>query len=82
MKSATTFEFKYLRYLSLPFLAILRRNLSLLAYLTIFSEDTIISMLQGEGKLYKEAYITSKGKPIALAKIEDKYIFPFRVFNN
>ena len=44
----------------------------------IYKED--MNLL--EGKLYKEAYITSKGKPIALAKIEDKYIFPFRVFNN
>ena len=44
----------------------------------IYKEDMKIL----EGKLYKEAYITSKGKPIALAKIEDKYIFPFRVFNN
>jgi tRNA pseudouridine55 synthase len=35
-----------------------------------------------EGKFYKEAYIICKGVPIALAKIEDKYIFPFRVFNN
>ena len=44
----------------------------------IYKED----MKLLEGKFYKEAYITSKGKPIALAKIEDKYIFPFRVFNN
>ena len=44
----------------------------------IYKED----MKLLEGKLYKEVYITSKGKPIALAKVEDKYIFPFRVFNN
>ena len=44
----------------------------------IYKED----MKLLEGKIYKEVYITSKGKPIALAKVEDKYIFPFRVFNN
>ena len=44
----------------------------------IYKEDIELE----EGKFYKEAYITSKGKPVALAKIEDKYIFPFRVFNN
>ena len=31
-----------------------REEFEQLAYLTIFSEDTIISMLQGKGKLYKE----------------------------
>ena len=35
-----------------------------------------------EGKYYKEAFITSNGTPIALAKLEGKYIIPFRVFNN
>jgi hypothetical protein len=35
-----------------------------------------------EGKNYKEAFITSDGTPIALAKLEGRYIFPFRVFNN
>lgn len=35
-----------------------------------------------EGKFNKEVYIISEGEPIALARIEDKYIFPFRVFNN
>ena len=35
-----------------------------------------------EGKHYKEAFITSNGTPIALAKLEGKYIIPFRVFNN
>ena len=35
-----------------------------------------------EGKNYKEAFITSEGLPIALAKLDGKYIFPFRVFNN
>ena len=44
----------------------------------IYKED----MKLLEGKFYKEVYISSKGKPIALAKIENKYIFPFRVFNN
>ena len=35
-----------------------------------------------EGKYYKEAFITSNETPIALAKLEGKYIIPFRVFNN
>ena len=35
-----------------------------------------------EGKYYNEAFITSNGTPIALAKLEGKYIIPFRVFNN
>ena len=35
-----------------------------------------------EGKYYKEAFITSNGTPIALDKLDCKYIFPFRVFNN
>ena len=35
-----------------------------------------------EGKYYKEAFITSNGTPVALAKLEGKYIIPFRVFNN
>ena len=44
----------------------------------IYKED----MELVEGKYYKEAFITSNGKPIALAKLEGKYISPFRVFNN
>ena len=55
----------------------------------INSDEAKLLFLEGKG-IYKEdmkdkgkfVYITSKGKPIALAKIEDKYIFPFRVFNN
>ena len=35
-----------------------------------------------EGKYFKEAFITSNETPIALAKLEGKYIIPFRVFNN
>ena len=35
-----------------------------------------------EGRNYNEAFITSNGMPIALAKLEGKYIIPFRVFNN
>ena len=30
-----------------------------------------------EGKYYNEAFITSNGIPIALAKLEGKYIIPF-----
>ena len=41
-----------------------------------------LSDISVEGKNYKEAFITSDGTPIALAKLEGRYIFPFRVFNN
>ncbi len=44
----------------------------------IYKKDIILE----EGKFYKEVYITSNGSLIALAKIEEKYISPFRVFNN
>ena len=45
------------------------------------NSDEALLISRGQ-RIYKEVYITSKGKPIALAKIENKYIFPFRVFNN
>ena len=35
-----------------------------------------------EGTYNKEVYITSNNAPIALARVENKYIHPFRVFNN
>jgi len=44
----------------------------------IYKEDIELE----EGKYYKEAFITSNETPIALAKLEGKYIIPFRVFNN
>ena len=44
----------------------------------VYKEDIKLE----KGKFYKEAYVISEGNPIALAKIEDKFIFPFRVFNN
>ena len=44
----------------------------------IYKEDIELE----EGKYFKEAFITSNETPIALAKLEGKYIIPFRVFNN
>ena len=44
----------------------------------VFIEDLVLE----EGTYNKEAYITSNNAPVALARIEGKYIHPFRVFNN
>ena len=44
----------------------------------VFIEDLVLE----EGTYNKEAYITSNNAPVALARIEGKYIYPFRVFNN
>ena len=44
----------------------------------VFIEDLVLE----EGTYNKEAYITSNDAPVALARIEGKYIHPFRVFNN
>ena len=44
----------------------------------VFIEDLVLE----EGIYNKEAYITSNNAPVALARIEGKYIHPFRVFNN
>ena len=44
----------------------------------VFIEDLVLE----EGVYNKEVYITSNNAPIALARVENKYIHPFRVFNN
>ena len=44
----------------------------------VFIEDLVLE----EGTYNKEAYITSNNAPVALARIEAKYIHPFSVFNN
>ena len=44
----------------------------------VFIEDLVLE----EGTYNKEVYITSNNAPVALAKVENKYIHPFRVFNN
>ena len=44
----------------------------------VFIEDLVLE----EGTYNKEVYITSNNAPIALARVENKYIHPFRVFNN
>ena len=44
----------------------------------VFIEDLVLE----EGTYNKEAYVTSNNAPVALARIEGKYIHPFRVFNN
>ena len=44
----------------------------------VFIEDLVLE----EGTYNKEVYITSNKAPIALARVENKYIHPFRVFNN
>ena len=44
----------------------------------VFIEDLVLE----EGTYNKEAYVTSNNTPVALARIEGKYIHPFRVFNN
>ena len=44
----------------------------------VFIEDLVLE----EGTYNKDAYITSNDAPVALARIEGKYIHPFRVFNN
>ena len=44
----------------------------------VFIEDLVLE----EGTCNKEVYITSNNAPIALARVENKYIHPFRVFNN
>ena len=44
----------------------------------VLLEDLVLE----EGKYNKEVYITSNNAPIALARVENKYIHPFRVFNN
>ena len=44
----------------------------------VLLEDLVLE----EGTYNKEVYITSNNAPIALARVENKYIHPFRVFNN
>ena len=44
----------------------------------VLIEDLVLE----EGTYNKEVYITSNNAPIALARVENKYIHPFRVFNN
>ena len=44
----------------------------------VYKEDLVLE----EGKFNTEVYITSNNNPVALARIENKYILPFRVFNN
>ena len=44
----------------------------------VLLEDLVLE----EGTYNKEVYITSNNAPIALARVENKYINPFRVFNN
>ena len=44
----------------------------------VFIEDIVLE----EGTYNKEVYITSNNAPVALARVENKYIHPFRVFNN
>ena len=44
----------------------------------VFIEDLVLE----EGTYNTEAYVTSNNAPVALARIEGKYIHPFRVFNN
>ena len=44
----------------------------------VLLEDLVLE----EGTYNKEVYITSNNAPIALARVENKYIYPFRVFNN
>jgi len=44
----------------------------------VLLEDLVLE----EGTYNKEVYITSNNAPIALARVENKYIHPFKVFNN
>ena len=44
----------------------------------VYKEELVLE----EGKFNTEVYITSNNNPVALARIENKYILPFRVFNN
>ena len=44
----------------------------------VLLEDLVLE----EGTYNKEVYITSNNAPVALARVENKYIHPFRVFNN
>ena len=44
----------------------------------IYKENMILE----EEKYKNEVYITSNNSPVALARIKNKYILPFRIFNN
>jgi tRNA pseudouridine55 synthase len=44
----------------------------------IYKENLILE----EEKYKNDVYITSNNRPVALARIKNKYILPFRIFNN
>ena len=76
--------FKFLRPLSfvlddIPAIDISRDEAFLLSRgQKIYKENMILE----EEKYKNEVYITCNNSPVALARIKNKYILPFRIFNN